>query len=64
MSEEWSEIKDIKPNLKNDMLLNAFCYAVKNNVDTVEMEAEFNNGQKVKAKITFELPEEVEDAKL
>lgn len=64
MSEEWSEIKDIKPNLKNDMLLNAFCYAVKNNVDTVELEAEFNNGQKVKAKITFELPEEVEDAKL
>jgi hypothetical protein len=57
---EWAEIKDIKPDTKNDMLLNAFIYAVKNNVDTVELEAEFNNGQKVVANITFKIPKEEE----
>ena len=61
---EWDETRDIHPDPKNDMLLNAFFYAVENQVDTVELEVEFTKGQKILAKITFEKPEEVEDAKL
>ena len=54
---EWDEIDHLKVNAKNDMLMQAFEYAYRNKVDTVEMEIEFNKGLAIKATVTFDLPD-------
>ena len=54
---EWDEISNIKVNAKNDILMQAFEYAYRNKVETVEMEIEFDNGKAIKAKVTFDLPD-------
>lgn len=57
MSNEWNEIDNIKVDRKNDMLMQAFEYAWQNNVDTVEMQIEFEKGLAINCKVTFEMPE-------
>jgi hypothetical protein len=57
MSNTWDEIDNIKVDAKNDMLMQAFEYCYQHNIDTVEMQIEFNNGKAIMATITFSKPE-------
>ena len=57
---KWDEIDNIKVDVNNDMLIQAFEYSCQHNIDTVEMKLEFNDGNEIMATITFSKAQESE----
>ena len=49
---KWDEEEKVKVG-KEDLLIQALEYAIKNGVDTVEMQVTFHNNQAFIAEITF-----------